>query len=231
METLPKSPDPNRPYVVMMSAVTLDGKLTVSRGVTSGSLGPFVTMEVVEFLHKMRASVDAVMVGGNTIIIDNPSLTVRAVEGSSPTRVVVDPEGAVPLESKVFHDGAAPTIVAVAGETPESRLSALRELNVQVISAGSGKFVDIKELMKGLVSTGIKSLLIEGGATLNWLSISAGLVDDYQIIKVPIVTGVKSSPAFVEAPAGIETGKPVQLECYDIQRVGNCVVLCSRFVT
>ena len=113
-KTLPASPDSSRPYIVIMSAVTLDGKLTVGRGVTSGSLGAFVTNEVVEFLHDMRASVDAVMVGGNTIAIDNPSLTVRAVEGRSPTRVIVDPEGAVPLESKVFRDQKAPTIVAVA---------------------------------------------------------------------------------------------------------------------
>ena len=225
---IPASPDPSRPYIVIMSAVTLDGKLTVGRGVTSGSLGAYVTNEVVEFLHNMRASVDAVMVGGNTIVIDNPSLTVRAVEGRSPTRVIVDPEGAVPLESKVFQDKQAPTIVAVASETPDERVSALRDLDVKVIVAGSGKFVDIEVLAKALATEGIRSLLVEGGATLNWLSISTGLVDELQIIKLPIVVGDRSAPGFAELPPGTDSAKPAKMECTRTERLGNCIVLYCR---
>ena len=226
-KTLPASPDSSRPYIVIMSAVTLDGKLTVGRGVTSGSLGAFVTNEVVEFLHDMRASVDAVMVGGNTIVIDNPSLTVRAVEGRSPTRVIVDPEGAVPLESKVFRDQKAPTIVAVASETPDERIEALRDLGVKVVGAGDGKFVNIEVLARALAQEGIRSLLVEGGATLNWLTISSGLVDELQIVKLPILIGDRGAPGFAEIPGGVEA-TPAKLECTRMERVGNCVVLYCR---
>ena len=226
-KTLPVSPDSSRPYIVIMSAVTLDGKLTVGRGVTSGSLGAFVTNEVVEFLHDMRASVDAVMVGGNTIAIDNPSLTVRAVEGRSPTRVIVDPEGAVPLESKVFHDKQAPTIVAVASETPGERIEALRALGVKVVGAGDGKFVNFEVLATALAKEGIRSLLVEGGATLNWLTISSGLVDELQIVKLPILIGDRGAPGFAEIPGGAEA-TPETLECTRMEPVGNCVVLYCR---
>ena len=226
-KTLPASPDSSRPYIVIMSAVTLDGKLTVGRGVTSGSLGAFVTNEVVEFLHDMRASVDAVMVGGNTIAIDNPSLTVRAVEGRSPTRVIVDPEGAVPLESKVFRDQKAPTIVAVASETPDERIEALRDLGVKVVGAGDGKFVNIEVLARALAREGIRSLLVEGGATLNWLTISSGLVDELQIVKLPILIGDRGAPGFAEIPGTVEA-TPAKLECTRMERVGNCVVLYCR---
>ncbi len=226
-KTLPASPDSSRPYIVIMSAVTLDGKLTVGRGVTSGSLGAFVTNEVVEFLHDMRASVDAVMVGGNTIVIDNPSLTVRAVDGRSPTRVIVDPEGAVPLESKVFQDKQAPTIVAVASETPDERIEALRDLGVKVVGAGDGKFVNIEVLARALAQEGIQSLLVEGGATLNWLTISSGLVDELQIVKLPILIGDRGAPGFAEIPGGVEA-TPAKLECTRMERVGNCMVLYCR---
>lgn len=220
--------DPSRPYVLIMSAVTLDGKLTVKRGVTSGSLGAFVTHEVVEYLHQMRADVDAVMVGGTTILIDNPSLTVRAVKGRNPVRVIVDPEGVVPLEAKVFHDKQALTIVAVAAETPAERIEALRALEVEVIVAGAGRFVEIPGLVTALFAQGIKSLLVEGGATLNWLVISAGVVDEVQLIKIPIVTGERGSPAFAESPGGSDAADPIRLECQDVRRVGNCVVLHCR---
>ncbi len=225
--TLPNSPDPGRPYIVIMSAVTLDGKLTVGRGVTSGSLGAFVTHEVVEFLHDMRASVDAVMVGGNTIVIDNPSLTVRAVDGRSPVRVIVDPEGTVPLESKVFHDKQAQTIVAVASETAAERRAALRDLGVKIVVAGDGKFVNVEVLVRALAREGIRSLLIEGGATLNWLTISSGLVDELQIIKLPIVIGDRGSPGFAETPGDVEAA-PAKLECTRTERLGNCMVLYCR---
>ncbi len=225
--TLPVSPDSDRPYVVIMSAVTLDGKLTVGRGVTSGSLGAFVTPEVVEFLHDMRASVDAVMVGGNTIVIDNPSLTVRAVDGRNPVRVIVDPEGAVPLDAKVFHDRQAPTIVAVASESVDERTEALRDLGVKVVGAGDGKFVNVEVLVRALAREGIRSLLIEGGATLNWMTISSGLVDELQIIKLPLVIGDRDAPGFAEIPGGAEA-EPSKLECTRTERLGNCWVLYCR---
>ena len=229
IEQFPASADPDRPFIIVMSAVTLDGKMTVKRGVTSGSLGAYVTPNIVDFLHAARASVDAVMVGGTTIVVDNPSLTVRTIEGRNPIRIVVDPEGAVPLDAKIFHDKQAPTIVAVAEETPVERVNVLRDLDVNVIVAGAGRYVDIKELMKALTVQGVKSLLVEGGATLNWLVISAGVVDELRIIKVPIVTGERGAPSFTEAPGGSNPDNPLKMECKEVRTVGNCVVLyCKR---
>ena len=199
------------PHVSIMSAVSLDGKLSVDRGVTSGSFGKYLNESVLKEHHYWRMVFDGMMVGGNTVVIDNPSLTVRHAEGKNPTRVIVDPEAAIPLDAKIYNDGAAPTIVAVTEQTDLTYIQALKEKGVEVAVCGSGKFVSLPDYMAYLTDKGIKKLMVEGGATINWLMLSQGLVDDVYLFVVPVVTGSQQAPSFVEGPGGSAFNEAVQL--------------------
>lgn len=200
------------PHVTIMSAVSLDGKLSLGRGVSSGSFGKYLNEAVLKEHHHWRTVFDGMMVGGNTVVIDNPSLTVRHAEGENPTRVIVDPEAAVPLDAKVFNDGQAPTIVAVTEQTDPDYVAALKEKGVDVALCGSGPYVSLPDYMAYLAEKGIQRLMVEGGATINWLMLNQGLVDDVYLFVVPVVTGSKEAPAFVEGPGGAAYEEPVQLE-------------------
>jgi 5-amino-6-(5-phosphoribosylamino)uracil reductase len=200
------------PQVTIMSAVSLDGKLSLDRGVSSGSFGKYLNETVLKEHHYWRTVFDGMMVGGNTVVIDNPSLTVRHAEGENPTRVIVDPEAAIPLDAKVFNDGQAPTIVAVTDETEPDYVAALKEKGVDVALCGSGPYVSLPDYMAYLAEKGIQRLMVEGGATINWLMLNQGLVDDVYLFVVPVVTGSKEAPSFVEGPGGATYEEPVQLE-------------------
>ncbi|TAN27574.1 MAG: RibD family protein [Castellaniella sp.] len=133
-------------------------------------------------LHRLRALVDAVVIGANTAIQDNPQLTVRHVAGDNPVRVVLDPNGRVPHHCHVFTDGGPPTWHAVrAGiaAAPGARRLALPQDAADI--PGS--------LLAGLASRGMSRVLIEGGGTTISRFIEAGCVDRLHIVVAPFIIG------------------------------------------
>lgn len=214
-----------KPFVQLMSAISLDGKLTLGRGLSSSGLMPFVPAAVSEEHHKGRAAVDAIMVGATTVVIDNPSLTVRGVEGKNPIRVVPDPEGVIPIDSKLFNDEKAQTIVAVTNQSPTFYVNKLKEKGISVISCGSQKFVDLKILLSKLKDLGVTSLMVEGGATLINLFLTQSLVDEINIFLIPVVVGVSSAPSFSESLSSQENNTPIKLSLKGLKELGDCLLL------
>lgn len=105
----------NRPYIIIVSEVTIDGKLTLYRGASSKELMSLMTEEVYKYLHSIRAQVDAIMVGCETVRTDDPSLTVRYVEGKNPIRVIPCSTANVPLNANIFSKDAPTIIVTTKG--------------------------------------------------------------------------------------------------------------------
>lgn len=202
----------NNIKIAVMSGVTIDGKLSLKRGVTSGSINSYLSDACVTELHRWRGVFDSIMIGGNTVEIDDPSLTARYPGAKNPTRVIVGPEGTIPLTAKVFDVSDAQTILAVTTQTNEDYKQALREKGVDVVEAGTGKFVDMGILVNYLESKGLRYLMVEGGSIINWLMLNEGLVDEVFIFSVPIITGTVSAPTFVEGPQGKEFEEPVVLK-------------------
>ncbi len=122
-----------QPYVILNSAMSLDGKIASKSGDSQISCE-----EDLDRVHQIRAEVDAVMVGIGTVLTDDPALTVRRVEGSNPTRVVVDSKARISSEAKVLDD-SAPTIMTVSKKAKEEERERLRSLEAQVIVAGEEK--------------------------------------------------------------------------------------------
>ena len=187
----------DHPHTLMISEVTLDGKLTLGKGVSSKILMKYMSHESEVMLHETRAAYDAIMVGSSTIRIDNSSLTVRLVEGKSPLRVIPNSEADLPVDRAVFDTTKAPTVLAVSEKAPEERLQQFREKGVDVVVAGKDK-IDFPLLMKILMEQyGVKSLIIEGGSTLNWHMLHHHFVDEIRIINMPFIVGGFDTPSLV----------------------------------
>lgn len=186
----------NRPYVTLVSEVTVDGKLTVTRGASSKLLMQFMSHEAEILLHKIRASSDAIMVGANTIRIDNSFLTVRYVEGNNPVRVIPSSQGELPLEANIFSSDAK-TIIAVSNKASAETLRELSDKGA-IIEVCGEQMVDLTLLMRKLYDKHqVKQLMIEGGSTLNGYMFEQDLIDDLILIHLPFIAGGEDTPSLV----------------------------------
>jgi 2,5-diamino-6-(ribosylamino)-4(3H)-pyrimidinone 5'-phosphate reductase len=185
-----------KPHVLMMSEITADGKLTLKRGASSKILMKYMDPATEILLHTTRAVYDAIMVGSNTIRIDNSFLTVRYVEGKSPIRVIPSSLADIPLDSNVLSPDA-PTIIAVAEKAPPEKVEAIRKKGARVLVAGRDH-VSLPLLMQMLREDfGVNKLMIEGGPTLNWHMLHHRLVDEIRLIHLPFIVGGSDTPSLV----------------------------------
>jgi 2,5-diamino-6-(ribosylamino)-4(3H)-pyrimidinone 5'-phosphate reductase len=186
----------DRPHILMMSEITADGKLTLKKGASSKILMKYMAHETEILLHETRAAYDAIMVGANTIRIDNSFLTVRLVPGKSPIRVIPCSMADLPLTANVLGPDA-PTIIAVSERAPAEKTTAIRAKGVHVETAGKDH-VDLPLLMKILKEKyGVNKLMIEGGPTLNWHMLHHRLVDEIRLIHLPFIVGGSDTPSLV----------------------------------
>jgi 2,5-diamino-6-(ribosylamino)-4(3H)-pyrimidinone 5'-phosphate reductase len=186
----------DRPHVLMMSEITADGKLTLKKGASSKILMKYMAHETEILLHTTRAEYDAIMVGANTIRIDNSFLTVRLVPGKSPLRVIPCSMADLPLDSNVLGPDA-PTAIAVCEAAEKERVEAIRKKGVHIIVAGK-THVELPLLLKILKHKfGVNKLMIEGGPTLNWHMLHDRLVDEIRLIHLPFIVGGSDTPSLV----------------------------------
>jgi len=183
-----------RPYTIIVSEVTVDGKLTLRKGRSSKEIMQFMDEEANRYLHELRAKVDGIMVGAETIRTDNPFLTVRYVEGKNPTRIVPTSKADIPLDANILKKDA-PTIIVTSKKAPQEKVDTIRE-KAEVLIVGEDS-VDLVEMMNQLYQKGIKSLMVEGGSTLNWNLIRLGLVDEVRLIHIPFIVGGSDTPTLV----------------------------------
>lgn len=186
----------HRPHVLMMSEITVDGKLTLKRGASSKILMKYMDPRTELLLHRTRAECDAIMVGSNTIKIDNSFLTVRLVEGKSPLRVIPSSMADIPPDSNVLGPDA-PTVIAVSSRAPREKIDAIVERGARVEVCGEDR-VDLPRLMHILkTGYGVSRLMIEGGPTLNWHMLHHRLVDEIRLIHLPFIVGGADTPSLV----------------------------------
>ncbi|WP_456456559.1 2,5-diamino-6-(ribosylamino)-4(3H)-pyrimidinone 5'-phosphate reductase [Thermovibrio sp.] len=207
-----------RPYVLIVSEVTIDGKLTLAKGVSSKEIMKLMDEEANKYLHQIRAECDGIMVGANTVRIDNPNLTVRYVEGENPVRVIPSSTADIPFDANVLKTEIAPTIIAVSERAPKERVRKLSERGAKVLTVGKEK-VDFKLLLKELYKLGIKRLMVEGGSKVNWELLKEDLVDEIRLIHLPVVVGGDDVPSLTSGE-GFKSLDSVKR--FKIKRVFKC---------
>lgn len=175
--------------------MTLDGKIATKTG-SSEISGPKDLLRV----HKLRKGMDAIMVGINTVLADDPRLTVHKMSSKpddNPIRVVVDSKARTPLNYRIINS-EAPTIIAVSTEAPTGRIKSLESVeNVEVVNCGNER-VDLEFLMEKLSEKGIKTLMLEGGSTLNYSMFEAGLVSEVKLCIAPMIAGGNQAKTLVD---------------------------------
>ena len=182
--------------ITTLSELTIDGKLALHRSSSSKELFDYSTDELKAWFHGQRAKADAIMVGANTVRVDDPSLTVRYVEGTNPLRVIPSSDGRLPLTSALLNDGV-PTLVATASQASAETVAALRaQPNVEVVLCGNGQ-VDLPALMDLLAARGLKTLIVEGGSTLLSSLFAQDLVSKIIIKHIPIISGDPEAPTYL----------------------------------
>ena len=179
-----------KPYVILSAAMTLDGKIATATG-SSNISGP----EDLKRVHELRRECDGIMVGIGTVLADDPRLTVHKVDANpedNPVRVVVDSRCRTPIAARITNKDAK-TIIAGANEYKydflvSDRYDTFTKRGVKFFWSGD-KRVDLVALMNYLHEEGIKKLMLEGGATLNFSMIKAGLIDEIRLCVAPMVVG------------------------------------------
>ena len=138
----------------------------------------------------MRAKNDAVMIGANTAIRDDPRLTVRYVNYPNPVRVVIDGKLKAPTSLRIFNTSEAPTILITSSTAPHDKVEELSRKGVNIIVAESdGSNIVLADALRKLRDAGIKSVLVEGGGELIWGLFREGLVDEYRVTISPYIIG------------------------------------------
>jgi 2,5-diamino-6-(ribosylamino)-4(3H)-pyrimidinone 5'-phosphate reductase len=203
--------------------MTVDGKIATSSGDSKIS-----SREDLVKVHKLRASVDAIVVGISTILADNPQLTVRLVKGNNPARVIVDSRGRIPIDSQIMRTASTiRTIVAVTDQAPEEKIMKLRDMGAQVLVISEGKKgqsaavphgVNLKLLFRKLEKMGLKKILVEGGGELNWSLLQLWLVDELTVTIAPKIAGGRLATTLVEGDGFDEMAQSIKLHLKKIQR-------------
>jgi diaminohydroxyphosphoribosylaminopyrimidine deaminase/5-amino-6-(5-phosphoribosylamino)uracil reductase len=181
--------DPNRPYVVAQLGQSLDGRIATPTGASKYINGA----AALDFLHRVRASVDAVVVGIGTVIADDPLLTVRRVSGRSPARVVIDPKGRLPRTAKCLSEDGTAIYVVSPGRNCDS--PGARPLCVQSGSDG----IDPHTIIAALHAVGLRRVLIEGGSNTVSRFLAARAVDRLYLLVAPVLLG-SGQPGLVLPP-------------------------------
>ena len=194
----------DRPYIFINSAMSADGKLSTfeRKQVSISGKADF------DRVDELRAKTDAIMVGIGTMLSDNPSLTVKSKErreervalgkDENPIRIIVDSHAKTPIDADIFKKGDGEKIIVVSNAAPEEKIKALSKMkNTDVIKAGESQ-VDLKEMAVQLKKRGVNRLMVEGGATLNFGLISAGLADELNIFIGNVIIGGKTAPTFAD---------------------------------
>jgi riboflavin-specific deaminase-like protein len=165
--------------VIAQLGQSLDGRIATPTGASKYINGPIA----LDFLHHLRARVDAVVVGVGTVIADDPLLTVRRAPGASPARIVIDPNGRMPGNAQCLTCDAAPTYVIRHTKNCDASPCTVIEL------PASDDSLDPQAIIEALAQRGMHRLLIEGGATTVSRFIAAGAVDRLYVLVAPMLLG------------------------------------------
>lgn len=211
-----------RPYVIMKYAMTMDGKIATYAGESKWITGEAARAKVHEDRHKYTG----ICVGVGTVLADNPLLTCRIDGLTSPVRIICDTNLRTPLTANVVSEN---TIIATA-VSGEERLAPYKERGCKILTLtkGSAGSVDLNQLMDALGKMKIDSILLEGGGTLNWSALNAGIVNKVQCYIAPKIFGGADAKSPV-AGTGVKFPRDaVKLTNTKISTIGEDILIESE---
>jgi len=214
------------PFVTLKTAESLDGKIA-----TKTHDSKWITSEVSrDYAHTLRSEVDALLVGINTIIKDNPLLTSRRAR--SPIKVILDPDLRIPERAKIFSKHSPSlSIVAILKESlnHKSTIEKIKRLNKRgilvIVCPGKAGRIDLRFLLKELAELEVAHLLVEGGGETLAGFIEGGFVDKVLFFIAPKIIGGKDAITSVEGRGVNRVSKSIKLKDVKIERLGEDILV------
>lgn len=208
------------PFVTVKYAQTLDGKIATRTGDSRWISSPSSR----RLAHRLRSIHQAVLVGVNTIIQDDPQLNVRLVKGKNPIRIVVDSRFRSPLQAKAFKRGTK-TMLAVTPKANKRRIRDFEKKGVEILILKKNKTgqVDLEDLLRKLGERNVRSLLVEGGSKIITSFLKQKLVDRMVIVIAPLIIG--KGIRGIESVRTRKAGDLASLSSLKIYECGNDVIL------
>ena len=174
----------DRPFVVAQLGQSLDGRIATLAGESR-----WINKDAaLDHVHRVRATVDAVVVGVGTVVADDPLLNVRRVEGRNPARVVIDPSGRMPPGAHCLAAGDGVRRIVVRAANAQTSQSLPRDVEIIRIEP-KGRGMPPKAIVAALWVAGLRSFLIEGGAQTVSGFLEAGAVDRLHVMVAPVILG------------------------------------------
>ncbi len=216
------------PWVALKTASTLDGKIAAYTGDSKWITGEESRAKVQE----IRARLMAVMVGIGTVLADDPLLNCRIVdrEVRQPIRIIVDSNARLPLNSRIVQTATVyRTIVAHTRFAAEEQLQQLREHGVETLLCNEEEgLVRVEDLCRKLGKSGIDSVLLEGGGSLNFSFLNKGLVDEIYAFIAPKIIGGMNAKTAVEGEGFSRMADAIDLKITDVLNAGQDILLKLR---
>ena len=219
-----------RPLVVLKSALTLDGKVATRAGDSQ-----WISSEASRArVHALRAEVDAVAVGIETALADDPLLTARPADGEparQPRRVVFDSHARLPLDGALVRTAAeAPVLVLCSPDAPVAARDALVAAGVEVLVVeGDHEAARVAQALSELGALGIQSLLLEGGPRLAGAFLDAGEIDEMLAFVAPVLAGGHEARSVLEGDGVDSISDARRALALDVERIGDDTRISARF--
>jgi 2,5-diamino-6-(ribosylamino)-4(3H)-pyrimidinone 5'-phosphate reductase len=182
-------------YTILNAAISIDGKIATIENDSAVSS----KLDLVR-VHKLRSTVDGIVIGICTVLKDNPMLNVRypTKVAKNPTRIIIDSKARIPLDSRIIESSKKiQTIIAVTHKASFKKIQQLQNKGVQVLVSGNRK-VNIRNLFQQLEKMGLKKIIVEGGGEINWSVLKLGLVNELVVTISPIIIGGRNAKTLVE---------------------------------
>lgn len=210
-----------QPFVALKAAMSLDGKIATRTGDSQWITGS----QSREYVHQMRDRYDAIMVGINTVLADNPSLNTRLPGGGGrdPVRIVLDSAARTPPGARVLKmESSAPAIIVTTTAAPGERLAGLEAAGARIITVdGEGGRVDLRALLSRLAAMEICSVLVEGGGQVHASVLAAGVADKVIWFIAPKLIGGNGAPGPVGGQGIERLTEAVRLGRVKVTRFGE----------
>lgn len=213
------------PFVIAKYAASIDGRIAAASGDSRWVSGPMT----LRWAHDGRTKIDAIMVGANTIAIDDPQLTARPggeLAEHQPLRVVLDSSGRISPGAGIFS-GVAKTLIATTGRSSSEWRWAIEAAGAEVLVLDEDRDgrVPLPQLLRELGSRGVVTLLLEGGGVLLGSFFDQRLVDKVTAVIAPLVIGATDAPAAIAGRGAQVMGDAVRLSETTVERLGDDVLI------
>jgi len=215
-----------RPFVILKAAMTLDGKIATANGESQWITG----VRAREHVHKLRGQMDAIAVGVNTILKDDPQLTVRLpVKGRGahpvrqPVRLVFDSTLRVPLTARVFKNiEKSPTAIATTTRASSTKIEQLRAMDVEVLMVSRKRNqVSLRRVLQELGKMGFTSLMVEGGSELNAAFLRDDLVNQVYLYVSPALLGGQNAKGLIGGLSPKHLAQKIPISSVHVHKLGD----------